>query len=154
MVDVIYINKKALNPMCGPIYFFHAHFLRLRAVGTGGQGGRSPPDFGWSVKPIPTEGREGNRLCPPHHYLPPRIFILCYCPEVSSCFVMSTCNNHPSSTSFSLNQKMGFENSNWWKKNQLSWKVFASLTTALHVSQIMSVCSKSLHFFSMWLTTV
>ena len=99
--------------------FFHAHFLRLRAVGTGRQGGRSPPppDFGRWVKPIPTEGRVGTDYV--RHitkYLPHRIFKLSYYPTVSSCFVMSTCNDHQSSTSFSLNQKMGFENSNWWKK--------------------------------------
>ena len=44
--------------------------LQLRAVGTEGRGsgGRSPPNFDQSVKPIPIRR---SRLCPPHYYLPP-----------------------------------------------------------------------------------
>ena len=52
--------------MCGPIYFFHAHFLRLRAVGTGGGGqgvGNHPSYFGRSVNIISI--KVGGRLCPP-----------------------------------------------------------------------------------------
>ena len=70
--------------MCGLIYFFHAHFLRFRTVGTEGQGGRSPPPKKKTSADQQSlfQPRGGNKLFSPHYYLPPRIFIRSYCPVV------------------------------------------------------------------------
>ena len=139
--------------MCGLIYFFHAHFLRFRTVGTEGQGGRSPPPPKKKLRQISKAYFNRGEGTNYFHHITTCPLGFSYVPTALWSILFCDVNMQRSSElyQFFTESENGFWEQQLVKKNQLSWKVFASLATAIHVSQIMNLCSKS--FLSKWLTT-